>query len=209
MCARLEYSAYDADGGSECARIVAEAERAGRCGVALRHRIGALGSAMSRWPSRWRRPTATRLRGLPPRDRRGEAPGADLEAGVLRGRDGGTGWIRRAGRASSVGAMIARPRSPSSLTARRPLGRPLGSLRLSVTDRCNMRCRYCMPEENTSGCRGSRSSPSRRSIGWPGSLPGSASQDPAHRRRAAAASRSRRRWSRMLARHPSARAISR
>jgi cyclic pyranopterin phosphate synthase len=26
--------------------------------------------------------------------------------------------------------------------------RPLGSLRLSVTDRCNMRCRYCMPEEN-------------------------------------------------------------
>ncbi len=26
-------------------------------------------------------------------------------------------------------------------------GRPLGSLRVSVTDRCNMRCRYCMPEE--------------------------------------------------------------
>lgn len=26
-------------------------------------------------------------------------------------------------------------------------GRPLGSLRLSVTDRCNFRCRYCMPEE--------------------------------------------------------------
>lgn len=25
--------------------------------------------------------------------------------------------------------------------------RPLGSLRLSVTDRCNMRCRYCMPED--------------------------------------------------------------
>jgi len=28
------------------------------------------------------------------------------------------------------------------------LGRPLRSLRLSVTDRCNMRCRYCMPEED-------------------------------------------------------------
>lgn len=28
------------------------------------------------------------------------------------------------------------------------LGRPLGSLRISVTDRCNMRCRYCMPEES-------------------------------------------------------------
>ncbi len=26
-------------------------------------------------------------------------------------------------------------------------GRPLRSLRLSVTDRCNFRCRYCMPEE--------------------------------------------------------------
>ena len=26
------------------------------------------------------------------------------------------------------------------------LGRPLRSLRISVTDRCNMRCRYCMPE---------------------------------------------------------------
>ncbi|HEV2491706.1 MAG TPA: GTP 3',8-cyclase MoaA [Terriglobia bacterium] len=27
------------------------------------------------------------------------------------------------------------------------LGRPLRSLRISVTDRCNMRCAYCMPEE--------------------------------------------------------------
>ena len=26
-------------------------------------------------------------------------------------------------------------------------GRPLASLRLSLTDRCNLRCRYCMPEE--------------------------------------------------------------
>lgn len=28
------------------------------------------------------------------------------------------------------------------------LGRPLRSLRISVTDRCNMRCRYCMPERD-------------------------------------------------------------
>jgi cyclic pyranopterin phosphate synthase len=28
------------------------------------------------------------------------------------------------------------------------LGRPLRSLRISVTDRCNMRCRYCMPEDD-------------------------------------------------------------
>lgn len=28
------------------------------------------------------------------------------------------------------------------------LGRPLSSLRISVTDRCNIRCRYCMPEDD-------------------------------------------------------------
>src|ERR671915_2516777 len=27
-----------------------------------------------------------------------------------------------------------------------PFGRPLKNLRLSVTDRCNLRCSYCMPE---------------------------------------------------------------
>src|SRR5512144_2718882 len=27
------------------------------------------------------------------------------------------------------------------------LARPLRNLRVSVTDRCNLRCRYCMPEE--------------------------------------------------------------
>lgn len=32
-------------------------------------------------------------------------------------------------------------------TVRDLLGRPLGTLRISVTDRCNLRCRYCMPEE--------------------------------------------------------------
>ena len=31
--------------------------------------------------------------------------------------------------------------------SRDPLGRPLTSLRLSVTDRCNIRCAYCMPNE--------------------------------------------------------------
>src|SRR5579864_6445486 len=29
-------------------------------------------------------------------------------------------------------------------------GRPLRSLRISVTDRCNLRCQYCMPEEEYS-----------------------------------------------------------
>ena len=27
------------------------------------------------------------------------------------------------------------------------LSRPLTDLRISVTDRCNLRCRYCMPRE--------------------------------------------------------------
>ncbi len=30
------------------------------------------------------------------------------------------------------------------------LGRPLGSVRISVTDRCNLRCSYCMPEDEYS-----------------------------------------------------------
>jgi cyclic pyranopterin phosphate synthase len=34
-----------------------------------------------------------------------------------------------------------------AMVVRDTLGRPLSSLRVSVTDRCNIRCRYCMPEE--------------------------------------------------------------
>jgi len=33
------------------------------------------------------------------------------------------------------------------MTVNDTFGRPLKSLRLSVTDRCNLRCKYCMPEE--------------------------------------------------------------
>src|SRR5215212_7733398 len=40
---RLEYSAYGPMAEAECARIVAEAERAWGAAVALEHRIGALG----------------------------------------------------------------------------------------------------------------------------------------------------------------------
>ncbi|ADD42967.1 GTP 3',8-cyclase MoaA [Stackebrandtia nassauensis] len=36
---------------------------------------------------------------------------------------------------------------PLPTTVTDALGRPMGSLRVSVTDRCNLRCRYCMPEE--------------------------------------------------------------
>jgi len=36
----------------------------------------------------------------------------------------------------------------TQLPLRDRLGRPLENLRLSVTDRCNLRCLYCMPEED-------------------------------------------------------------
>ncbi|MFN2431272.1 MAG: radical SAM protein, partial [Gemmatimonadota bacterium] len=46
--------------------------------------------------------------------------------------------------------MIALP--PPLRSAPEPVldvhGRPLASLRISVTDRCNLRCSYCMPEED-------------------------------------------------------------
>ncbi len=38
------------------------------------------------------------------------------------------------------------PETPA-IPVRDQLGRPLESLRVSVTDRCNLRCLYCMPEE--------------------------------------------------------------
>ena len=40
--------------------------------------------------------------------------------------------------------MAAGPPTSTELL-RDALGRPLRSLRLSVTDRCNLRCAYCMP----------------------------------------------------------------
>ena len=39
------------------------------------------------------------------------------------------------------------PALATSLSLADRFGRPLRSLRISVTDRCNLRCRYCMPEE--------------------------------------------------------------
>ncbi len=39
------------------------------------------------------------------------------------------------------------PSSANVPAFRDALGRPLSQLRVSVTDRCNLRCRYCMPEE--------------------------------------------------------------
>src|SRR5713101_3721392 len=79
-----------------------------------------------------------RVRRLPLRDRGSEAATPHLEE-------------RAASR--RIGAMGGPPRptgsggSGMSDLVRDTLARPLGSLRVSVTDRCNLRCRYCMPEE--------------------------------------------------------------
>jgi cyclic pyranopterin phosphate synthase len=43
-------------------------------------------------------------------------------------------------------AVPAQPPAPDGLVAD-TLGRPLHDLRISVTDRCNFRCSYCMPKE--------------------------------------------------------------
>ena len=45
-------------------------------------------------------------------------------------------------------------------------GRVHDDLRISVTDRCNLRCVYCMPEEGLSFLRWTSSSRSTRSRGW-------------------------------------------
>lgn len=42
--------------------------------------------------------------------------------------------------------MSAAPLGPGAAPPTDRFGRPLRNLRVSVTDRCNMRCRYCMPE---------------------------------------------------------------
>ena len=48
--------------------------------------------------------------------------------------------------AARVPRIPARLDLPTGLL-RDTLGRPLHDLRISVTDRCNFRCSYCMPKE--------------------------------------------------------------
>jgi len=48
--------------------------------------------------------------------------------------------------AAALPHVPALPAAPTGLLADR-LGRPLHDLRISVTDRCNFRCSYCMPKE--------------------------------------------------------------
>ena len=126
--------------------------------------------------------------------------------------------VLRHGGARSVGPAVRRPAEglplpPRTANAARvgsdemplvdTLGRPLRNLRLSVTDRCNLRCQYCMPED------GLRLAAAGRPAALRGDLTRSSDvfiaprrgQAPAHRRRAAAAPRPAR--ARRAARRPS------
>src|ERR1043165_8386789 len=61
------------------------------------------------------------------------------------------GSTRRGVRSREFGGVRWRmPSNPpnSQLQTLDTLSRPLGSLRISVTDLCNLRCAYCMPEEH-------------------------------------------------------------
>src|SRR3989442_15305951 len=50
-------------------------------------------------------------------------------------------------KSGSTRPVILPPSRRMSDAVHDALRRPLASLRLSVTDRCNLRCRYCMPED--------------------------------------------------------------
>ena len=52
--------------------------------------------------------------------------------------------LRKPGRTPPVPHPLPPPHGGPWLDAR---GRPLRDLRISVTDRCNFRCSYCMPKE--------------------------------------------------------------
>src|SRR5262249_23155278 len=73
---------------------------------------------------------------------------------------GGRGWgLRKPRRGAVRGFRRLQPRPPTNhlgcteLEARMALtdsfGRVHNNLRISVTDRCNLRCTYCMPEDVT------------------------------------------------------------
>lgn len=53
----------------------------------------------------------------------------------------------RTGRAETQAPATAPPDSTTGSRGLDALGRPLHDLRISVTDRCNFRCTYCMPKE--------------------------------------------------------------
>ena len=126
--------------------------RSARRGARPSRSAGRRGTPPHRRPRR-RRPSVRRggERGAPGRglrgvrvDRRpGEGACADLEAPTLRRR------LRRVGEppvtTTRVGEEAEVAAAPTALVDR--FGRVHRDLRVSLTDRCNLRCRYCMPAD--------------------------------------------------------------
>ncbi len=148
--ARLAYTAYEPMADAESARIVAEAEARWPVRVALRHRLGDLAigdTAVAVAAAGGHRAESFEACRYVIEELKRRVPIWKQEFY----QDGSVTW---------VGAgELQRPAAPGAVSVSAPaagplperssdrFGRPLASLRISVTDRCNMRCRYCMPEE--------------------------------------------------------------
>src|SRR5262249_31273640 len=76
--------------------------------------------------------------------RPGPAGGAPAVGSLRRGRQEG----RAASRVGACGRGRRGRRRGALMAVRDVHQRPLRNLRISVTDRCNLRCSYCMPEED-------------------------------------------------------------
>ena len=147
---RLDYSAYGPMAEAECARIEAEAESRWSVSVALQHRIGRLeigDAAVAIAAASAHRDEAFLACRYVIEEVKRRAPIWKKEFYA----DGTVGWVEpsrggEAGKTVSGEAAKRTGKTDQALTDR--LARPLRSLRISVTDRCNMRCRYCMPEQD-------------------------------------------------------------
>jgi cyclic pyranopterin phosphate synthase len=161
--ARLVYTAYEPMADAESARIVAEAEARWPVRIALRHRLGdlAIGDtavavaaagghrAESFEACRYVIEQLKRRVPIWKQEFYQDGSVAWVGAGELRREEGPAGGEIRPV-AGSTPDVVSRPEAPADRPTGRSsdrFGRPLSSLRISVTDRCNMRCRYCMPEE--------------------------------------------------------------
>src|SRR5437762_641654 len=123
-------------GGLVRRRLAARAPRVGwrrrllRDPRALHRRAAAVGS-LRRWRQEGRSPARV---------------GADAGRGRPGGRSG-RGECGRSGRGECGRSGRGGRARGGSMRVEDTFARPLRNLRISVTDRCNLRCAYCMPEE--------------------------------------------------------------
>lgn len=135
---RLEYSAYAEMAERVAEEIVQEAMSRWPVSVALEHRLGKLAVGDV---------AVAVAAGAAHRDAAMEGCRYVIEEVKVRL----PVWKKEFYRDGTVGWVDLTPVPPLHEMERGivdTFGRPLGSLRISVTDRCNLRCRYCMPEDD-------------------------------------------------------------